>query len=228
MLGVDLLLPAFTQLFSKVVPQPFQQSHNAAGLELVRIGLWRIVGQVIRILLGAFLADHTKECRQDGLGLLRQLCVLRKLQQRLLALSTIECLLLQHGDRTLKRIDTLRVVLGFRVKYLTVLGALGHLLPLRCLVLAGLGLKLCQFLAKGLNVTLKFPNAGGERLHLFSILLDLGFQASGLLGAPRVELGKGHLLIAFLLLCFHCHVLKQLNHLLDSRRGKTPLRAALC
>mmetsp|Transcript_80251 Transcript_80251/g.236035 ORF Transcript_80251/g.236035 Transcript_80251/m.236035 type:complete len:385 (-) Transcript_80251:196-1350(-) len=194
-LGVHLLLLTLRQLGLELSREPLQQVDDAAGLELVGVGLGSLVARVVRVL-----AHGVHERGEDGPGLLRQLGTLGELQEGGLATGAVVGLLLQDRDRPLQGVHALRVVLRLRQELVVVLGSL---------VLLGLQVRLCHgglavergdVLAQGLDVALELLDARPEHHDLLAALADLALQARDLLRAPGGELGECHLCIFLLLL----------------------------
>mmetsp|Transcript_8648 Transcript_8648/g.27560 ORF Transcript_8648/g.27560 Transcript_8648/m.27560 type:complete len:227 (+) Transcript_8648:1500-2180(+) len=226
MLRVHLLLLALAELRPELIPKPLEELHNAAGLELVGVGLGRLVGHPVWLCLAAGPAHHADEGRDQGPGLRGQPLPLGHLDERLLRAGAVVVLLLEHHDGTIDGVDALRVVLRLGEEVLVVRDAAGCRGLLVRLVLGKLVVESRQGLAKTGDVALQLPDVRSQQVDLLAVLGNVALQACRLIFAPLAERCEGHLLALLVLLGLDFHVRQQLNDLLDTRHRSALLGAA--
>mmetsp|Transcript_73931 Transcript_73931/g.213884 ORF Transcript_73931/g.213884 Transcript_73931/m.213884 type:complete len:262 (-) Transcript_73931:48-833(-) len=213
MLGVHLLLLALAELGPEVILQLFEKLDDSAGLELVRIGLRRLV---VRAAERAVPAEHVDESCHQRARLLREAAV-GDLEERGRSPRAVVVFFLHDGQRTVDGVDGLGVVLLLGEESLVVLRAL-VLLGLHVGLVLRLGLLvLHDLLAQVLDVAAELVDGGAEQLDAFAGLLDVLLEVRGLQLAPSLELAESDLLILFLLLGLGGHVLQHANDLLHRR-----------
>mmetsp|Transcript_93885 Transcript_93885/g.195861 ORF Transcript_93885/g.195861 Transcript_93885/m.195861 type:complete len:449 (-) Transcript_93885:20-1366(-) len=221
-LGVHLVLLSLPELAAEVVHQLLEHADDAAGLELVAVGLRGGVVHATKrgllVLLSSVL-KHAEESSDDTLGLGWQAVTLCQLEKRLGVSRKIAIvvLLLEDSDSTLEGIDALRVVLFLSQEGLVVRFPLLRLCILLGLVGIDLLLESQDLLAKDADVAPELADLGIEALDGGRVCGDLLCELGGLLRAPCLELGEGDLFRGFLLLARGRHVVQEGDDLLHSR-----------
>mmetsp|Transcript_8650 Transcript_8650/g.27569 ORF Transcript_8650/g.27569 Transcript_8650/m.27569 type:complete len:222 (+) Transcript_8650:1500-2165(+) len=217
MLRVHLLLLALAELALELAPEPLEQLNDSAGLELVGIGLRRLVGHPVWLRFAAGPTHHADKGRDQRTRLRRQPLPFGHLEKGLLSACSVIVLLLEHCDGAIKSVNALRVVVRLCKEVLAILHTTGCRGLLVCLILGELIVKTCQILTKPGDVALQLPDVCSEQLNLLAVLGNVTLEAGGLILAPLAELCEGNLLSLLVLLCLNFHVRQQLNDLLDTR-----------
>mmetsp|Transcript_98655 Transcript_98655/g.255051 ORF Transcript_98655/g.255051 Transcript_98655/m.255051 type:complete len:593 (+) Transcript_98655:382-2160(+) len=204
-LGVELRLLEGQALLLEARGELLQQVDDAAGLELVGVGLGHA---------GVAAALHREEGHDHGLGLCRNDLGGLHLHQRLRHIRRPS---LQHRNGALARLDGLRVVQVLRL----IVGLL-----LLALSLGSIGLSLV-----GIDGGLQVLDLAGEHLGVGGRLVDVRAELHDLvlclanrLGlrearvvAPLLELGELDLFRMLLRLALREHAIEKLNYLRDWR-----------
>merc|ERR1719182_467484 len=206
--SVRLLLLEVRALVLELVVELLKHVNDALRLELVRVRLRSRHGH--RVL--AELVTLRKERADHLLRVLRD--ELQRVHLHELRLRAVVRLLLQHGDRALKRIHGLGVILvgGHVVRVLH----LAHL-SRRLLVALPHGdvlVKAGDLLRERRGIRLSLLDRGRELLHLRVRLLDRALLLHRGVVAELLVRSELHLLLVLLLLALLRHTLKELDDLL--------------
>mmetsp|Transcript_39470 Transcript_39470/g.113897 ORF Transcript_39470/g.113897 Transcript_39470/m.113897 type:complete len:219 (-) Transcript_39470:143-799(-) len=212
-LGIHFLLLALRKLGPELILELLEHLYNPTGLELICISLRCVVGD-------ARPTHHAHKGRNQGPRFFRQVLLFRHLKERLLRVSSVVILLLQHCNRTVQGINTLRVILLFVQEVRMVPFTAGCLGLLVRLILGNLVVEFCYGLAKACCVALQRSDLRSEQIYLLRILGYVTLQACRLILTPLGELRKGHLFVLLFLLTLCLHVRQHLNDLLDARNRR--------
>merc|ERR1719236_172170 len=207
--SVRLLLLEVRALVLELVVELLEHVNDALRLELVSVRLRGRDGH--RVL--AELVTLRKERADHLLRVLRD--ELQRVHLHELRLRAVIRLLLQHSDRTLKRIHGLRVVLvGRHVVRVLHLANLSR----RLLVALPDGDVLVQagdLLRERRGIRLRLLDSSRQLLHLGVRLLDRTLLLHRRVIAELLVRGELHLLLVLLLLALLGHALQEPNDLLD-------------
>merc|ERR1719182_55768 len=206
--SVRLLLLEVRALVLELVVELLKHVNDALRLELVRVGLRGRHGH--RVL--AELVTLRKERADHLLRVLRH--ELERVHLHELRLRAVVRLLLQHGDRALKGIHRLGVVLvGGHVVGVLHLANLGRRL-LVALPHGDVLVKAGDLLRESRGIRLSLLDGSRELLHLRVRLLDRALLLHRRVVAELLVGRELHLLLVLLLLALLRHALEELDHLL--------------